>query len=572
MKQWMVKGTKIDVHAISKSLGISPFLVQLMAQRDIPAEDMKSFLDPSVDDIYPQTELKGTEDGCRIIIRAIESGKKIRIVGDYDVDGVTSTAIWYRSLRHLTSRVDYRIPHRVKDGYGINPRMVQEAADDGIDLIITCDNGISALEAVNAAKEKGILLVITDHHQLKKRKEGDKIEVVIPEADAVINPQQPGDQSGFQTACGGFVSYLTVDALYRRLHRDLPMRMDLMILAGLATVCDVMMLQRQNRALVRYALEHLTESSLPGLQAFIADLNLTSDGVDGDTFGFQIGPRLNSAGRLEDAMTSARLLISDDPEECRRITDDLNRLNRERQRMTGEAVNEAERIIEKENLLKDPVLVLCMTGVHESLAGLVAGRLRETYYRPVFVFSETEGILKGSGRSIDSYDMFQKMSEIPELFVRFGGHKLAAGCSVRPENFDALRRELNIRCGLTDDDLIEKIYIDAPLHIKNITIGLAEILKKMEPYGSGNDSPQFGIRNVEIRSCKFMGSEGRYTRLTLDDGTDIKEAVMFRQVEQLKASMQTGRKFDFLFEIGINTFNQRKTVQMKITDFRPAHQ
>ncbi|MDO5695218.1 MAG: single-stranded-DNA-specific exonuclease RecJ, partial [Eubacteriales bacterium] len=546
MKRWIVRGVQGDVHAMQAETGLPSLPVKLMAVRGIPVEEMKDFYDGEGPALHDPMFLSGMRTACALLDEAMRAGTKVRIMADYDADGVCAAAILHRALTDLSVSVDVVVPHRIRDGYGMQVRMADAAAEDGIGLIITCDNGIAAHEAVAAAKAHGIHVIVTDHHQVPRDETGAEY---LPPADVVIDPHQTACRYPFPEICGAYVAYQLMEGLHRYLERPMLQREDLRMLAGLATVCDVMPLVNENRRLTMHAVRQFGISELPGIVALRAVFNLQPDGIDAATFGFKIGPTLNSAGRLADATVAVQLLTETDRNICNVLAQELYELNAERKRLTEAAQTVAEHLIETTDRSGDDVLVLHLPDVHESLAGIVAGRLKERYYRPVLVFTDGAEGLKGSGRSIEDYNLFEALTAVGHLFTRYGGHAAAAGFSAEPERLSAIRTAINEGAGLTEEQKMPKLMIDQPMRFSYWNEETVQEVERLAPFGTGNAEPVFAVKNVRIVSKRRMGRDGQFLKMRVDDGTAILEAVCFRETEMLTPFLAGDRPVDIAYTV-----------------------
>lgn len=511
MKQekWRVQGKKADFERIGKEFGISPIVARLIRNRDLTeAEEIRQYLNGGLDDLNDPMLLPDMEAAAGLLEEKIASGKAIRIIGDYDIDGVCSIYILYRGLKELGARADWRIPHRVQDGYGLNVRLVEEAAADQIDTLLTCDNGIAAIEQIARARELGMAVVVTDHHE---------VQAELPAADAVVNPKRADNQYPFPGICGAVVAWKLVTVLFARRGMEEKAK-DYLEFAALATVGDVMSLQGENRIIVREGLKKLRCTANPGLRALMDCSGILPENLSAYHLGFVIGPCLNAGGRLDTAKRAVEVLLAGE-EEAPVLARGLRELNEERKDMTLRGLEQAVGIIEQSSLLRDPVLVVFLPDCHESLAGIIAGRLRERYSRPAFVLTRTEEGLKGSGRSIPAYHMFEGLNRCGELLTKFGGHPMAAGLSLKEENLEELRKRLNQECGLGEEDLVPTVWIDMELPFLYATEELTEQCRLLEPFGNGNEKPVFAARNVQVNRMSRIGKSRNMLKLSLSDAS-----------------------------------------------------
>ncbi len=518
MKQrWMVQNKNADFQGIGRSLSIDPVTVRILRNRGLTtAEEMKAFLEADEKQFCNPYLMKDMELGVSIIIASIQNGERIRIIGDYDVDGITSSYILYRAITSLNGDVTVAIPHRVKDGYGLNANLINQCKEDGIQTIITCDNGVSAGEALALAREYGIRTVVTDHHQMPgtETEDGSFVETVVI-ADAVINPKQQTCQYPFKDLCGAGVGYKFACALLEKMtgedwDRLSEIKKELLTYAAIGTVGDVMDLLGENRAIVKCGLNFLRNSSDVSLQALIKRCGLEPEKVKSGNIGFQIAPCLNASGRIDSPQHALDLLIH--KENCEELAERLVAMNEERKSLTVRFVEEATQIAEQ---TEDKVLVVFLPECHESIAGIVAGRIREKFFKPTLVITRGEEGCKGSGRSIDTYPMYREMSKCKELFVKFGGHAMAVGFSLEEENISILREKLNHNCILTNEELEEKVLIDVPMPMEYVTMDLLKEFQHLEPFGKGNPTPLFAQKNVQLLYVQIVGREKKFVKLFL---------------------------------------------------------
>lgn len=514
MKQWMIKRNPADLKMIAARYHISEILAEVLVKRGLyDWEAMDNYLYPSMDRLHSAHDIYDMDRALDMIRQKIKDGSKIEIIGDYDVDGVMSTSILVLGLRGLGADVSWRVPHRERDGYGIRSYMVQQAWEKGIDTIITCDNGISALDAVNRAKELGMTVIVTDHHDVPL--DNDTGEEIIPPADAVVDPKRKQSIYPWKEMCGAGVAYRLIAELYEGQNRQAFLD-ELLSMAAVATVCDVVPLQGENRIIVSRGLEILQNSTNPGMSSLIRQLELNR-AVDSGCLGFRIGPCINAAGRLEDASTGVELMLTQDREQADALAKKLITLNEQRKDITTRATQEAEKLIEEEGYLEKNVLVVFVEECPESVAGIVAGRIKEKYYRPTMILTRSGNHLKGSGRSIPGYHMQQELNACASLLLEYGGHAMAAGFSLEESNLDLLRDQLNERCCLTQKDLVEKITIDREVPLAEVTGNLVRELNLLQPVGEQNKGALFARRGVEILSVRVCGKEGQVGNFTVMD-------------------------------------------------------
>lgn len=577
MRQWVTKRYQVDLARIASRYQISEIMADVLVKRGLfDWNAMERYLFPEEEALYDGTQMKDFTKAAGILLKKIEEGKRIKIIGDYDVDGVMSAYILYRGITLLGGVAECRIPHRVQDGYGMRDYMAEEAYEEGFDTILTCDNGISAYSAVERAKELGLTVIVTDHHEVPR--EGDA--EVIPPADAVVNPKQESCNYPYSQLCGAGIAYkLMAYLLEKKGMSDLSK--ELLPFAAIATVCDVVPLFDENRILVKNGLELLENCNNTGMQALIEALDFKRKISSGD-LGFRIGPCINAAGRLEDAKLGLELLMEQDKMRARKRAAELVRLNEERKDYTAQAVEDAVRQIETENMLKAPVLVVYLKECHESVAGIVAGRIREKYYRPTLIITDTKEGLKGSARSIPGYHMQRELLRCKELLKEFGGHAMAAGFSLPAKNLEIFRDTMNANCELTEEELIEKIFFDKEVPFAEMTEQVVRQLDFLEPFGEGNRQPVFAVQDVAVVSMSLCGKENQIARLQLRNGMRVFRGVDFqcelhlgeairerygeRAWEAMKAGTAGDYTVDLLYQPSIN--EMFGNVEFRIVDCR----
>lgn len=568
---WKVYGKKADFNKIGADYGINPVIARIIRNRDVVGdEEVFKYIKGTKELFYDGFLMKDMQKAVDIISKKINDGAKIRIIGDYDVDGVSSIYILIRGLREVNANVDYVIPHRILDGYGINENLIKEAFDDGVDTIITCDNGIAAIEQIDYAKTLGLTVVVTDHHDVKyeENENGEKI-YIIPQADAVVNPKQADCRYPFKGLCGGVVAYKFIECLLKSRGNSLEIMDELLEVAAIATVGDVMDLQGENRIIVKEGLKLLNDTKNPGLKSLMELSGITRGSLSCYHIGFVIGPCLNASGRLDTANHSLELLLAEDKGNADRLAGDLKAFNDERKNLTLKQTEVAVEMVESTKIGKDNVLVVFLEECHESIAGIIAGRLREIYYKPVLVITKGEEGLKGSGRSIPGYNMFEKLLEVEHLLTKFGGHPMAAGVSLKEENLDELRCALNAKSGLSEVDLTPVEWIDVPMPIGYISEELIEQLDILEPFGKGNEKPVFADKNLIISRIEIIGKSKNVLKmqLTSEDGYSI-EALKFNESEKTMQEIKRGDKISVLYYPGINDFMGRRTLQIVVKEIR----
>ena len=534
-EKWVVSAKKADFQAIGQHFGIDPVLARIMRNRGLTdLQEMNLYLHGTRTDLNDPHLLKDADLAAQILREKIKQNKRIRIIGDYDIDGIQSTYILYCALRRLGADADFVIPDRIVDGYGLNEHLVTRASQDGIDTILTCDNGISAIDQIHLAKSLGMTVVVTDHHEVPFTEVDGVRREKVCEADAVVNPKQQACHYPFKKLCGAAVAFKLVQVLYEVFGLEVSEADCFIENAGFATVGDVMDLQGENRILVKLGLEMLNRTTNIGMKALILQNKLTMGAIKSHDIGFRIGPCLNASGRLDTARLSLKLLLCESETEAAVLAEEIVELNESRKLLTMHAVEQAKEIAQQEEYVNDRVLVIFLPDCHESLAGIVAGRIREAYYRPTLVVTRSEHGAKGSGRSIESYSMYEELCKCEEYLTQFGGHPMAAGFSLKEADIDAFRRKLNEVCTLTEEELRPKVVIDVPMPISYITERLVNQLGCLEPFGKGNEKPVFADRNLVIERLRICGKEGRVFQMKVRNAAGVSmDAVYFGDVEDL---------------------------------------
>ena len=541
MARWMVAAKKADFNQIAEKYRITPVLARILRNRDIIGDnEIERYLHGDIKDLHDPLLMKGMDKAAEIIQSKIQEGKSLRIIGDYDVDGICSTHILLTGIRALGGKADTDIPHRIKDGYGLNESLIEAAASDGIDTIITCDNGITAQIQIQLAKKLGMTVVVTDHHEVPfEEKEGERI-YLLPQADAVVDPKQPGCGYPFKQICGAVVAFKLVQTLFDRIGNGQSNQgkyhaiMDeLLIFAALATVCDVMELRDENRIIVKKGLARMNNTSNPGLRALLVVNGLEDKALSPYHAGFIIGPCINATGRLDTAKRALALFEAGDFKEAVTIAGDLKSLNESRKQMTEEGVQKAVGLLENKNI-QDKVLVIYLPECHESLAGIIAGRIREKYGKPAFVLTKGDEGIKGSGRSIETYHMYEEMSACKEIFTRFGGHKMAAGLSLPDEeSVELFRRKLNENCKLTEEDFEEIVHIDVPMPLAFADRNFIKELSFLEPFGVGNPKPLFARKGISLLTGRKIGKNKNVGKYQIaDENNNRYEMIYFGDLEK----------------------------------------
>lgn len=569
MEKWFVSAKKADFKEIGRQFDIDPVIARLIRNRDVTgAKAIQEYLRGTIQDIPGPELLKGMKEATSILKQKIREKKKIRIIGDYDIDGVTATYILIKGLERLGARADTYIPDRITDGYGIHMPLIYKALEDGVDTIVTCDNGIAASKEIGFAKEKGLTVIVTDHHEVPFTEDNGERTYILPPADAVINTKQPGCPYPNKNLCGAVVAMKLIWALYDDSHIPETEKEEFLELAAIATVGDVMDLQGENRILVKEGLKRLPYTKNKGLQALIRVTGLEGSRISSYHIGFVLGPCINASGRLDTAARSLRLLQCEDAGEAARLAGDLKALNDSRKALTEKGKDAAIQLIENTDLKKDLVLVVYLPECHESLAGIIAGRIREKYNRPVFVLTKGEKGVKGSGRSIQQYSMFEELVKCGDLLDQYGGHPMAAGLSLPEENVSLLRKRLNEQCNLKEEDLIPKVIIDVPMPISYISTKLVEQLSLLEPFGKGNTKPLFAQKNVKAINSRVIGKNHNVTKLQLmDEQGYVIEAVYFGNIPEFMDFLSARDKISVTYYPEINRYQGRETLQVIIQNY-----
>ena len=574
MEKWFVTMKKADFNGIAEKYQISPIIARLMRNRDVIGDEAIDFyLNGTVEDLYDGLLMKDMDRAVDILKEKIEEGKKIRVIGDYDIDGVNATYILQQGLAGLGADVDTDIPDRIKDGYGLNQMLIDRALEDDVDTIVTCDNGIAAMSEIAYGKENGMTIVVTDHHEVPYLEENGKKKYLLPPADAVVDPHRADCEYPFKGLCGAAVAYKLVEVLYRvsgKSEQEVEHLQDnLMENVAIATIGDVMDLVGENRVFVKKGLELLKTTKNEGLHALMQCTGVDTANLNTYHIGFVLGPCINAGGRLDTAKRALELLNASNRSEAVTLAADLKELNDSRKEMTEEGVEEAVRQIESSSWKDDQVLVVYLPKCHESIAGIIAGRIKERYYRPTFVLTRGETGVKGSGRSIEAYDMFAEMSRCRELFTKFGGHKLAAGLSLEEENVEVFRKRINELADLTEDDLQMKVSIDMRLPFPYINEELIHELKILEPFGKGNGKPLFAESKLRVIQPRIFGKNRNVLKCRLEDqqGNQM-EAVYFGEVEDCLQQMEKKQIMSFTYYPSINEYMGRRTIQLTIVNYQ----
>ena len=570
MEKWMVAAKRADFKGIGERFGIDQVTARIIRNRDVIGEKaIEKYLHGSRKDFYSPWLLKDMEKAVAILQEKRENRNRIRIIGDYDIDGVMSTYILLESLRGLGCDVDMMIPNRITDGYGINEHLIEQAWQEGRDTIITCDNGIAAVTQIRKAKDLGMTVIVTDHHEVPfEDLEGERKEI-LPPADAIVNPKQKACSYPFAGLCGAVVAMKVMEALYEKMAPEVDLVDKMLPFAGIATIGDVMDLQDENRILVKEGLQRLHHTTNLGLQELIRVNNLEPENISPYHIGFILGPCLNASGRLDTAKRALQLLLADSREEAAVLAGDLKNLNESRKEMTAQGLEKAIEQVESTSMMEDTVLVVFLPECHESLAGIIAGRLRERYHKPSFVLTRGEEGVKGSGRSIESYSMYEKLCECKEYLTKFGGHPMAAGLSLEEENVERFRRKLNEQSGLTEEDLVEKVTIDVPMPIHYIRKDLVQELSLLEPFGKGNEKPLFAQKNLWVSQMRVFGKNRNVVKMRLTDENGYPmDGVYFGNGDEFAEEGRGKRKISIVYYPDINMYQGRESLQVIIRHYQ----
>lgn len=589
MERWYLRNVKVDLDHISNKGKISKLLVRILANRGIKdLRSIDSFINPTLDKLHNPRLMKDMEEGVKLVKDSIQKGEKIRIVGDYDQDGNSAILTLLKGIRRCKGRVDYVIPHRIRDGYGLNERIVREAKEDGVNLLITCDNGISALEPVKLAKNLGMKVIITDHHDVGFVEDEDgRKNYLLPEADAIINPKRQDCKYPFKNLSGAGVAFKFVQALYKEFNIDMDESYELLEFVAMGTVCDVVELIDENRIIVTEGLKRINNTQNIGLKALIRATGLEGKDINTYSLGFILGPCVNASGRLDSAEMAVELFLTEDENLASFYAEELYKLNEERKRMTEKGFEKAVDQIEQKGYDKEKVIVIYEPSIHESIAGIIAGRIKDRYYRPTILLTQSkdENKIKGSGRSIEEYNMFDEISKAKDLLTSFGGHPMAAGLSLNKSNLEDFRNRLNGQTTLTEKDLIPKIYIDIHLPLDYVSFNLVEELKLLEPFGKGNPKPLFGAKGIPVKRAFILGKNGNVLKLLLltksgriIDGLyfgDIEEfedrlskKYGMAELDRMYKGIDSEIKLDIVYTPSVNEYMGNKNLQVIIHNYR----
>lgn len=570
MQKWRVYSKKADFDAIGSRFNIDPVTARIIRNRDVTdMENVDMYLNGTLDRLHDPMMMKDMDKAVSVIASSIRDNKHIRIIGDYDIDGICSIYILFKGLKICGADVDYEVPDRIADGYGINENLIKQAYEAGVEVIITCDNGIAAASQIDYANELGMTVVITDHHDVPYEETDNGRRYIIPKAAAVVDPKQNDCRYPFKMLCGAGIAYKFIDCMVKEFQTGDSVMPELLQFAAIATVGDIVDLLDENRIIVKEGLKLIANTENYGLNALMAVTGVSRESINAYHIGFVLGPCLNASGRLDSAKRALKMLVTDDRAEAERHAGELKDLNEERKKLTSEAVDKAVDMVENSSLKDDKVLVIFLPDCHESIAGIVAGRIREKYYKPVIVLTREEQEAKGSARSIESYNMFEKLSECKDLFTRFGGHPMAAGLSLPEENIPEFRRRINEHCNLNEEDLTETVWIDVPMPLEYINEKLILELGGLEPFGKANPKPVFADKNISIRNIRAIGKDKQYTRMTIakDSGIVI-DAVGFFPCTELETVYNKNGRISCTYYPEINEFRDKKQIQVCVTGYR----
>lgn len=586
-EKWMVMAKKADFKQLGERFSIDPVIARIIRNREIIGEEaVEAYLYGDVSMLHPPQAMKNMEKTAEILMEKIKNRKRIRIIGDYDIDGIMSSYILSEGLKSCGAKVDLAIPDRLTDGYGLNVRLIAEARESGVDTILTCDNGIAARQEIALGKSLGMTILVTDHHEIPYEETENGRNYLIPEADAVVDPKQTDCAYPFKGLCGAGIAYKLMQVLYEKYGRRPQEVQRFLGFAAFATVGDVMDLVDENRIIVKEGLKRLRNTDNPGLMALMLQNKLNPKEIGAYHIGFILGPCLNASGRLDTAVRALKLLQAENEAEAVNLARDLTDLNASRKEMTAKGVEQADLLAREALAAGDRVLVLYLPDCHESLAGIIAGRIREQYNRPTFILTRSEDGVKGSGRSVPCYSMYEELCKVKELFTRFGGHPMAAGVSLKEEQVPEMRRRLNALTELTQEDLIPKIMIDVPMPIDYITPRLVEELTLLEPFGKGNEKPVFADKELTILSVRILGKNRNVCRMQVKSrGGRVMDAVYFGDTEKFKNYMEekftkeevalllkgipsdADVKMSFVYYPEINEYNGRKNLQIIVKNY-----
>lgn len=580
----MIKINKEDTKKMSKVTNIDEVIIKVAVNRGMKnVLDLNKFLNASIEDLYSPFLMKDMDIGIEIIKESIKEGKKIAIYGDYDADGVTSTVIMYKALKACNANFIYHIPDRESEGYGMSSERIKILKEQGVEVILSCDNGISAIEQIDLAKQLGMKVIVTDHHELTFKEEQGERKYILPNADAIINPKRQDCTYPFKLLCGAGIALKFTQALYSALNIDSDKLYELLQYAAIGTVCDVVDLIDENRIIVKAGLDGLKNTTNIGIKNLMMETKIDPENISSYHIGFILGPCINATGRLETANLSVKLMLTEDDNEAKELAKKLYELNLVRQEMTTESVERIKLLIENSNMKSHKVILVYDEKIHESIAGIVAGKIREEYNLPTIILTKGKDMPKGSGRSIDNYNMFEELIKCKEVLHKFGGHPMAAGLSIKEENIDKLREMLNKNCTLTKEDLIPKITIDSTLNINNISEKFIKDLEILKPFGKGNPSPVFAQKNLYLKKISILGKDKNTLKFTIklnnystidalcfNRGQEFEEKLKEIYKEEYMWVMNNPKdlKMDFIFYPVINSYRGYSIPQLNVIDYR----
>ena len=569
MEKWVVTAKRADFQAIGEKFHIDPVIARLIRNRDVTDESkIREYLTGTIEDLPSPWLMKDMRKAVDILKEKISAQAKIRIIGDYDIDGVTSTYVLLKGLTRIGGKVDTYIPDRVADGYGIHEHLINRAEEDGIDTIVTCDNGIAAAAEIDMARKKNMTVIVTDHHEIPYREINGTRQVLLPPANAILNPKQSDCDYPEKGLCGAVVAFKLIIALYEEYGIPRKELEDYYELAAIATVGDVMDLQGENRILVKEGLRRLKDTENIGLRELIRANGLEDMKITSYHVGFVLGPCINASGRLDTAARSLALLNAKDREKAARLAGDLTALNQSRKALTEKGKEEAIQIVETTSLSQDKVLVIFLPDCHESIAGIIAGRIREKYHRPSIVLTRGETGIKGSGRSIEGYSMFEELVKCADLMTQFGGHPMAAGLSMEEKNVEEFRKRLNENCTLTEEDLSPKVIIDVPMPVSYITRELIEQISLLEPFGKGNTKPVFAQKGLRVLESRVFGKNRNVAKVKLmDPSGTVMDGVYFGEAEEFAGFIDGKDSISVTYYPEINIFRGRESIQIVIQNY-----
>lgn len=568
-EKWLVRNKKADFKEIGRRFGVDQVLARILVNRGLTEDkEIQKYLGGTLGELHSPHLMKDMDLIIDILQEKIHSGKLIHVIGDYDIDGIMSAYVLLTGISRVGGMASAAIPDRMKDGYGINENLIDRAREKGADTILTCDNGIAALEAVAYAKSLGMTVLVTDHHDIPYVDENGERRYLRSQADAIVNPKQQECRYPFSGICGAVVAWKVIQALYEAEGLPFDACLEFLEHAAFATVGDVMDLADENRIIVKYGIEKMRHTKHPGLSALMGQKNIVPERLGAYHLGFVLGPCINASGRLHTAVRSLKLMLARSREEAVPLAIELDGLNEERKAMTLEGVEHAREEILKQGWDRDKVMVVYLKDLHESLAGIVAGRIREIYHRPVFVVTDSEEGVKGSGRSIEAYSMYEELCKCGKYFIKFGGHPMAAGFSMEREDVESFRRDINRYCSLSEEDFIPVIHIDVPMPLSYVTKELVDEMELLEPFGKGNPKPVFADKHIKVRERRVVGKNKNVMKLTLGDTYGYTyDAVYFGDVEEFEMFLQEKNEISIIYYPEINSYMGREEIQIVISNY-----